>query len=326
MRRRAFAIAPAALVAGSLLAGAGGALAQQGYPNKPIRIITPYATGSSVDAVARIVGAKLSEAVGQPVLVEPRPGANTIIGSEAMVKSAPDGYTLLLISTTHVLNGLLIPNLPYDTIRDFAPVATIASSELILVASPKVAANNVRELVALGKTRQLSYATSSAGGPTHLAAELFSSMTGVKLTHIPYKGSGPAVTDLLGGHVDIGWTSPLAVIPHINAGKLKAIAISGDTRGPAMPNVPTFTESGLPGFDMRFWYALLAPAATPRDIINRLNTELARILNTPDMKEKLAGQGADPFINTPDQFAAIIRADSARYGKVIKEAGIKVAQ
>jgi tripartite-type tricarboxylate transporter receptor subunit TctC len=325
MRRRSIAFAPA-LLAAALLAGAGPAAAQQGYPNKPIRIITPYASGSSVDAVARIVGSKLSEAVGQPVLVDPRPGANTIIGSEAMVKSAPDGYTLLLISTTHVLNGLLIPNLPYDTIKDFAPVATVASSELILVASPKVAASNVRELVALGKTRQLSYATSSAGGPTHLAAELFSSMTGVKLTHIPYKGSGPAVTDLLGGHVDIGWTSPLAVIPHINAGKLKAIAISGDTRGPALPNVPTFTESGLPGFDMRFWYALLAPAATPRDVINRLNAEVAKILNTPDMREKLAAQGADPFINTPEQFASIIRSDSARYGKVIRDAGIKVAQ
>jgi tripartite-type tricarboxylate transporter receptor subunit TctC len=243
-----------------------------------------------------------------------------------MVKSAPDGYTFLLISTTHVLNGLLIPNLPYDTARDFAPVATIASSELILVASPKLAASNIKELVALGKSKQLSYATSSAGGPTHLAAELFSSMTGIKLTHIPYKGSGPAVTDLLGSHVDIGWTSPLAVIPHINAGKLKAIAISGDSRAPSLPNVPTFTESGMPGFEMRFWYGLLAPAATPRDIINRVSAEVAKILATADMKEKLAAQGADPFISNPDQFAAIMRADSARYGKVIREAGIKVAQ
>ena len=325
MRRRFIGLAPALLV-GTLLAGAGGAAAQPGYPNKPIRIITPYASGSSVDAVARIVGTKLSEALGQPALVEPRPGANTIIGSEAMVKSAPDGYTFLLISTTHVLNGLLIPNLPYDTTRDFAPVATIASSELILVASPKLAASSIKELVALGRSKQLSYATSSAGGPTHLAADLFSSMTGIKLTHIPYKGSGPAVTDLLGSHVDIGWTSPLAVIPHINAGKLKAIAISGDSRAPSLPNVPTFTESGMPGFEMRFWYGLLAPAATPRDIINRVSAEVAKILATADMKEKLAAQGADPFISNPDQFAAIMRADNARYGKVIRDAGIKVAQ
>jgi tripartite-type tricarboxylate transporter receptor subunit TctC len=321
MKRRVIALVPALLMGLAV-----SALAQPGYPNKPIRIITPYASGSSVDTVARIVGSKLSEAMGQPVLVEPRPGANTIIGSEAMVKSAPDGYTFLLISTTHVLNGLLIPNLPYDTARDFAPVATIASSELILVGSPKVAASNVRELVTLGKARQLSYATSSAGGPTHLAAELFSSMTGVKLTHIPYKGSGPAVNDLLGGHVDIGWTSPLAVIQHINAGKLKAIAISGDNRVPSLPNVPTFTESGLPGFEMRFWYGLLAPAATPRDILNRVSAEVARILTTADMKEKLAAQGADPFISNPDQFGAVMRADNARYGKVIREAGIKVAQ
>lgn len=325
MKRRSFALAPALLLGGQFTWLADAA-AQTVYPNRPIRIITPYASGSSVDAVARIVGTKLSEAVGQPVLVEPRPGANTIIGSEAMVKSAPDGYTLLLISTTHVLNGLLIPNLPYDTARDFAPVATIASSELILVASPKVTATNVKELVALGKSRQLSYATSSAGGPTHLAAELFSSMTGVKLTHIPYKGSGPAVTDLLGGHVDIGWTSPLAVIPHINSGRLKAIAISGDSRVPSLPNVPTFTESGLPGFEMRFWYGLLAPAATPREVLNRLSAEVAKILATADMKDKLAAQGADPFINNPDQFGAVMRADNARYGKVIREAGIKVAQ
>ncbi len=325
MKRRSLALAPALLLGGQFTWLADAA-AQTVYPNRPIRIITPYASGSSVDAVARIVGTKLSEAVGQPVLVEPRPGANTIIGSEAMVKSAPDGYTLLLISTTHVLNGLLIPSLPYDTARDFAPVATIASSELILVASPKVTATNVKELVALGKSRQLSYATSSAGGPTHLAAELFSSMTGVKLTHIPYKGSGPAVTDLLGGHVDIGWTSPLAVIPHINSGRLKAIAISGDSRVPSLPNVPTFTESGLPGFEMRFWYGLLAPAATPREVLNRLSAEVAKILATADMKDKLAAQGADPFISNPDQFGAVMRADNARYGKVIREAGIKVAQ
>ncbi|MBL8381686.1 MAG: tripartite tricarboxylate transporter substrate binding protein [Burkholderiales bacterium] len=325
MRRRLVGMAAYAMAVAAL-AGAGGAAAQQGFPNKPLRIISPYAAGSSVDAMARLVGVKLSEALGQPVLVEPRPGANTVIGSEALVKSAPDGYTLLMVSTTHVLNGLLIRNLPYDTFRDFAPVASIASSELILVASPKVAATNVKELVAFGKTRQLSYATSSAGGPTHIAAELFSQLTGIRLTHIPYKGSGPAVTDLLGGHVDIGWTSPLSVIPHINAGKLKGIAISGDSRGPALPNVPTFAESGIQGFDMRFWYALLAPAGTPRDIVNRISVEVAKILVTPDMKDRLAAQGADAFISTPEQFAAVMKADSARYEKVIKAANIRLAE
>ncbi|MGE4239303.1 Bug family tripartite tricarboxylate transporter substrate binding protein [Ramlibacter sp.] len=325
MRRRDFTFS-SVLAAGALVPGAGGAWAQQGFPNKPLRIITPYATGSSVDAIARIVGVKLAEALGQPVLVEPRPGANTMIGSEAMVKSPPDGYTYLLISTTHVLNGLLIKNLPYDTFRDFAPVATIAGSELILVASPKVPASTVAELIAYGKTKQLTYATSSAGGPTHIAAELFSSLAGIKLTHIPYKGSGPAVTDLLGGHVDIGWTSPLAVIQHINGGKLKGIAISGSARNAAVPQVPTFGEAGIQGFDMRFWYALLAPAATPRPIVNRVSAEIAKILAAPDMKEKLAAQGAEPFVSTPDQFAAIMRADSARYEKVINGAGIKVAE
>jgi tripartite-type tricarboxylate transporter receptor subunit TctC len=308
---------------GTLLAGAGGAAAQPGYPNKPIRIITPYASGSSVDAVARIVGTKLSEALGQPALVEPRPGANTIIGSEAMVKSAPDGYTFLLISTTHVLNGLLIPNLPYDTTRDFAPVATIASSELILVASPKLAASSIKELVALGRSKQLSYATSSAGGPTHLAAELFSSMTGIKLTHIPYKGSGPAVTDLLGSHVDIGWTSPLAVIPHINAGKLKAIAISGDSRAPSLPNVPTFTESGLPGFEMRFWYGLLAPAATPKSVVERMNAVINQALDQADVKARLATLSCDPAPGTPEAFAQRVNADVARWKKLASERNIR---
>jgi tripartite-type tricarboxylate transporter receptor subunit TctC len=321
MRRREFVVAPT-LMGAVLLAGANGARAEQGFPNRPMRIITPYATGSSVDAIARLVGAKLSESLGQPVLVDPRPGANTVIGSEALVKSPPDGYTLLLVSTTHVLNGLLVHNLPYDTVKDFAPVATIASSELILVASPKVPANTVKELIALGKERRLSYATSSAGGPTHVAAELFSSLTGVKMTHIPYKGSGPAVTDLLGSHVDIGWTSPLSVIPHINAGKLKGIAISGNSRSPALPNVPTFTEAGLPGFDMRFWYALLAPAGTPKEIVDKLSSAIGKFLATPEMRDQLAKQGADPFISTPEQFAAVMRSDSARYGKVIKQAGI----
>ena len=325
MRRRLITIAPVAMAAASL-AGAGRAFAQQGFPSKPMRIITPYQSGSSVDGMARIIGAKLSESLGQPVLIDPKPGANTVIGSEALVKSPADGYTLLLVSTTHVLNGLLVHNLPYDTFKDFAPVATIAGSELILVASPKVPATTVKELVAYGKTKQLTYATSSAGGPTHIAAELFSQLTGIKLTHIPYKGSGPAVTDLLGGHVDIGWTSPLTVIPHINAGKLKGIAISGDRRAPALPNVPTFSEAGIQGFDMRFWYALLAPAGTPKDIVNRISGEVAKILATPDMKEKLAAQGAEPFISTPEQFAAVMRADSARYDKVIKAAGIKLAE
>jgi tripartite-type tricarboxylate transporter receptor subunit TctC len=226
-----------------------------------------------------------------------------------LVKSRPDGYTLLLISTTHVLNGLLLRNLPYDTIKDFAPVSTIASSELILVASLSVAANNVQELIALGRSKppgRLTCATPSSGGPTHLAVELFGSMTGIKLRQIPYKGPGPAVTDLLGGHVDLGWTSPLAVIPHINSGRLKAIAISGDVRAPALPRVPTFNQAGLTGFDMRFWYALLAPAGTPKEILDRLSAEVGKIVAAPDIKDKLAAQGADPFAMSPDQFAALI--------------------
>ena len=319
----------AAGLAFAIVATGTGTVRAQDYPARPVTMIVPFAPGGPTDVAARIVAQRMSATLGQNILVSNLPGAGGGVGSIRVAQSGPDGYTLLMANMgTQVLARATSSNLGYDPIRDFAPVATIASSELILVGSPKLAANNVKELVALGKTRQgqITYATSSAGGPTHVAAELFGSMTGVKLQHVPYKGSGPAVNDLLGGHVDIGWTSPIAVIQLINAGKLKGIAISGDARAPTLPQVPTFTESGLPGFDMRFWYALLAPANTPRDILSKLSAEVAKIVVTPEIKEKLAGQGADPFVSNPDQFAAVIKADSARYEKVIKGANIKMPE
>ena len=304
---------------------AGAALAQ-GFPNRAIRLVTPYAAGSSPDTIARMIGPKLTDAWGQSVIVDPRPGGNTVIGTDAVAKSKPDGYTLLLISTTHALNGLLESKLPYDTVKDFAPVATIASSELVLVVHPSVPANNLKEFIAFAKAKPgaVSYATASAGGPTHLAPELLSMMAGLKMLHVPYKGSGPAVIDLVGGQVNLYFSAPISVISHINAGKLRAIAISGESRSPVLPAVPTFTEAGLPGFDMRFWYGVLAPAGTPKDVLDKLSSEIGRIIVAPDMKEKLASQGADPFVNSPEKFVGIIQSDMARYDKVIKAASIKL--
>jgi tripartite-type tricarboxylate transporter receptor subunit TctC len=315
-----------ALLAAMLVATAGASLAQQAFPNRPIRLITPYAAGSSPDTIARMIGPKLTEAWGQQVLVDPRPGGNTVIGSDAMAKSKPDGYTLLLISTTHVLNGLLVPNLPYDTVKDFAPVATIASSELVQVVHPSVPGTTLKEFIAYAKSKpgQVSYATASAGGPTHMAPELLSMMTGIKLLHVPYKGSGPAVTDLVGGQVNMYFSAPISVLSFINTGKLKALAISGDARSPVLPQVPTFTELGMPGMDLRFWYGVLAPAGTPKDVLDKLSAEIGKIVVAPDMKDKLSGQGADPFVNTPERFAALIKADLAKYDKVIKAANIKL--
>lgn len=303
-----------------------GAQAQETYPSRPVRIITPYAAGSSTDIIARLIGPKLTDAWGQPVVVESRPGGNTVIGSDAMVKSRPDGYTLLLVSSTHVLNGLLMRNLPYDTQNDFAPVATIARSELVQVVNPTVPAASLQEFIAYAKSKpgRVTFASSSTGGPTHLAAEMLGLMTGITLQHVPYKGAGAAMADLVGGHVDMHFSAPISVMAHLRSGKLRAIAISGEARSPALPQVPTFTEAGLPGFNMGFWYGLLAPAATPRPVIDRLSTEMARVLALPDIKEKLAGQGANPFVSTPDQFAAMLRADAAKYDKVIRSAKIRL--
>jgi len=315
-----------ALLAATLVATTGASLAQQAFPNRPIRLITPYAAGSSPDTIARMIGPKMTEAWGQQVLVDPRPGGNTVIGSDALAKAKPDGYTLLLISTTHVLNGLLVPNLPYDTVKDFAPVATIASSELVQVVHPSVPGTTLKEFIAYAKSKpgQVSYATASAGGPTHMAPELLSMMTGIKLLHVPYKGSGPAVTDLVGGQVNMYFSAPISVLSFINTGKLKALAISGDARSPVLPQVPTFTELGMPGMDLRFWYGVLAPAGTPKDVLDKLSAEIGKIVVAPDMKEKLSGQGADPFVSTPERFAALIKSDLAKYDKVIKAANIKL--
>ncbi|MFH1604381.1 MAG: tripartite tricarboxylate transporter substrate binding protein [Pseudomonadota bacterium] len=314
------------VTAGVLIAIASSVAAQQDYPSKPIRFITPFAPGGSTTIVARLFGQKLTESWGQPVIVDNRPGGNTIIGTEALTKAPPDGYTILLVLNSHVINSLLTANLPYDTFKDFAPVATIASSEYVLVINPSVPAKNLQEFIALAKSKpgQLNYASAGSGGIAHLGTELFNIMAGIKMQHIPYKGSGPALTDVIGGQVQMYLCSPAGAIPHVKSGRLKAIAVSGETRLSALPQVPTFTEAGLPGFDTKSWQGVLAPAGTPQHIINKLSSEMAKIAVMPDIRNKLVSLGMGPFYSTAEQFAALMQADKAKFAKLIKAANIKL--
>ena len=296
------------------------------YPNKPIRFITPYPPGGGTSVVARIVGQKLTEKWGQQVLVDNRGGGNTIIGTEIGAKASPDGYTILFVDSTLAILPNFSSSLPYDTLRDFAPVATLTRIPFMLVLHPSLSANNLQELLALAKSKpgQLTYASSGNGGQGHLAMEVLSQLTSVKLQHIPYKGGGPALTDLLGGHVQMHINVPINLIGPVKSGRLKAMAITGESRLAAMPQLPTFAEAGVPNFDVSYWQGVVAPAGTSPLIVDKMSTELAKILSMSDVKERLNSQGADPFISNPQQFAAMIKAELMKYGKVIKAANIKL--
>ncbi len=313
------------VAAGLLMVLAGLVCAQESYPSKPIRIVSPYPAGGSTSIMARLVAQPLTEAWGQQVIVDNRGGGNTLIGSEHVARSAADGYTLILVTTTHTIIPQLIST-PYDPVKDFVPVATIGGTENILVVHPAVPVKNLKELIALAKAKpgQLNYGTSGSGSVTHLAIELFRIMSGTNMQAIPYKGSGPALTDLLGGQIQVYMNSAANFIPHIKSGRVKALAVSGEKRLAVVPELPTFSEAGLAGYNVRSWYGILAPAGAPKAIIDKLSREIARILTTPELKERLAGQGTEPFINTPEQFGELMKVDRAKYGKVIKAANIKL--
>lgn len=313
-----------AVIAGMLLSPAGVALAQKQYPVKPIRFIVPFPPGGSTDPMARMSAAKLSELWGQQLVVDNRPGGNTIIGTEAVAKAAPDGYTILLASFTFVTGPSLIPHLPYDPARDFDPMATIAKSRYVLVVHPSIAATNLKEFIALAKTKggQLNYGSSGVGSGVHLSGALFNIQAGTAMQHIPYKGSGPLVSELIGGQVQLSFQIPISAIPHIKSGRLKPIAITGDARFATLPQVPTFAESGMPGYHMQGWYGIVAPAGTPKAIIGKMSREMAGILAMPDILDYLARQGMEPFISTPEAMAALIKSDIAKYAKLIKDARI----
>jgi len=314
------------LAAGALIVVAGFASAQQAYPNRPIHFIVPFPPGGSTDPMARMAGGKLAEKWGQSVIVENRPGGNTIIGTEAVAKAAPDGYTILLVSFTFVTGPSLLPYLPYDTVKDFASVATIAKSRYVLVVHPTFPANNLQEFIALAKSKpgKLNYGSSGVGSGVHLAGALFDSVVGTKMQHVPYKGSGTLMPDLLGGQVELSFQIPISTINYIKSGRLKAIAITGEKRLPTLPQVPTFAESGLPGYQMVGWYGISAPAGTPKEIIEKMSREMAGILVMPDIDEYLARQGMEPFVSTPEEMTALVKSDIAKYAKLIKDANIKI--
>lgn len=317
---------PRLLAAGALIALAHVVAAQQTFPTKPIRFILPNAPGGSNDVVARLVGERLTASWGQPVIVDSRPGGNNVIAAEALLKSTPDGHTILLVTAAHAINPLLFPKQPYDAIKDFAPVATLVSTEYILVLNAGVPANNLREFIALAKAKpgQLNGAGSNTGGIQHLALEMFNMLAGVKLQHVPYKGGGPGMIDLVGGQVQLAFNNAITVTPHIKSGKIKAIAVCGESRLPVLPQVPTFSEAGLPGFNVKNWFGVVAPVRTPKDTVHKLAIEIARIQAMPDFKEKLAIQGVQPFISGPEPFAAFLRAEIDKYGRIVKAANIKI--
>jgi tripartite-type tricarboxylate transporter receptor subunit TctC len=297
------------------------------YPTKPIRLVVPFPPGGATDLLARDVGQKLTEAWGQSVVVDNRPGAGGNIGTELVAKAAPDGYTLEMGTVgTHAINASLYAKLPYDHVKDFVPVILVAGVPNVLVVNPSVPANTVAELIAYAKANpgKLNFASSGAGTSIHLSGELFKVMAGVQMTHIPYKGSAPAVQDLIGGQVQLMFDNLPPSLPQIKAGKLRALAVTSAARAPALPDVPTLAESGLPGFEASSWFGVLAPAGTPPAIVAKLNAEIAKWLATPEAKEKLSKQGANAAGGTPEDFAKHIAVETAKWAKVVKESGAKV--
>jgi tripartite-type tricarboxylate transporter receptor subunit TctC len=306
---------------------AANAVAQGAYPNKPVRIVVPFPAGGTTDLLARSAAQKLSEAWSQQVIVDNRPGAAGNIGSELVAKSPGDGYTLLMGTVgTHAINASLYAKMPYDHVKDFVPVILVAGVPNVLVVHPSVPVNSVQELIAYAKANpgKLNFASSGNGTSIHLSGELFKTMTGVQMAHIPYKGSAPALTDLLGGQVQLMFDNLPSALPYIKAGKLRPLAVTSTTRAPALPDTPTVAESGVPGFEASSWFGLLAPAGTPRDVVIKINGEVAKWLDSPDAREKLAAQGANVASGSPEDFTKHIQAETAKWAKVVKDSGAKI--
>ncbi len=308
-----------------LLAAAGSAWAQQqNYPTRPVRYIIPFPPGGSTDPMGRFIATKLTEKWGHSVVVDNRPGGNTVIGTEVLARAPPDGYTIGWSGASMFSTPSLMANLPYDVQKDFVSIATIATGRSVLVVHPTVPTNNLQEFTALMKSKpgEFNYGSSGVGTNTHLSGELFNMMAGTKMVHIPYKGSGPVTTDLLAGRVQLSFQVPITVIPFVSSNRLRALAMSGEGRLPAMPTVPTFTEAGMKGFGLTSVTAMVAPAKVPRAIVNKINADVNAVLALPATTEFMAKQGAEPFASTPEQTAAVIREELARYAKIIKGAGI----
>jgi tripartite-type tricarboxylate transporter receptor subunit TctC len=311
----------------ALLLGVSSGNAADNYPGRPIRLIVPFAAGGGNDTVARLVGQSLGARLGQPVIVDNRPGAGGVVGAEAAAKAAPDGYTLFLGGVgSHAINPNLHKDLPYDPIKDFEPITLLASAPLILVVHPSVQADSVAQLIALARAQpgKLNYASNGNGSSSQLAAVMFASMTGIDIVHIPYKGLAPALADLLGGQDQLMFSSIVAILPQVRAGKLKALAVTSRRRMSLLPDLPTIAESGVAGYESSSWYGILAPAGTRPDIVARLHDELVKVLAQEDVRKALAQEGAEPVGNSPQEFAAFISAEKQRLGAVIKSGKVQM--
>jgi len=309
------------------LLGAAGWAQAQNYPNRPVRFIVPFAAGGSTDIVARTLGAKLSEVLGQSFIVDNRPGGGTVIGTETVARSPADGYTLLVVPAPFTINPGLLPKLPYDPLNDFTPITLINTTPLVVVVNPSVPARNIKELVALAKAKpgMLNYGSSGTGGSNHLAGELFQAMAGVKMVHVPYKGNAPALTDLVGGHVDLVFNGLTSAYPLIKSGKLRPLAMTSLRRSAVLPDMPTLDESGLKGFEAVAWNGLAGPAKMPQEAVDRLSSAVRKVLTNPEMQERLRSEGSDPVGSTPAEFAKHLRDEIAKWAKVIKLSGAKAS-
>lgn len=313
-------------MAGMAAVAAGPASAQPAYPVKPIRLISPFAAGGGNDAFCRTLAPKLSENLRQQIVIDNRAGANGIIGTELAARAAPDGYTIILIPSGHAVNASLYRKLPFDSIRDFTAISLAGSSPLVLAVHPSLPARNVKELVALAKSRpaQLTYGSAGVGSSGHLAGALFETMTGAKMEHIPYKGMAIAVSDLIGGQVSMTFGTTLSVIPHVRTGRLRALAVTGAERTPALPDLTTVAEAGIKGYEAGLWYGFVGPARMPADIVRRLNAEIVAVLTLPEIRDRLASQGVDARSSTPDEFSRLLASDIARWAEVVRRAGVRV--
>ena len=316
LRAFAFAVCVATLSMGTAFS--------QTYPSKPIRIVVPYAPGGTADMLSRAVAQKLNAAWSQQVLVDNRPGASGMIGADAVAKAAPDGYTLLMAYTAEIsiMPGLM-KKMAYDAQRDLAPVTLAAITPMVLVIHPSLPSRTLKEFIALARARpgELPYASAGSGSPAHLAFELMQRAAKITMTHVPYKGAAPALVDLIGGHVVIYFSGMPPAMPHVRAGKLRALAVSTAKRSPAATDIPTVAEAGIPGFDVPTWFGVLVPAATPKDVVQKLNGAIAQALKSPDLREQMAREGAETAPNSPEEFATFIRNETAKFAKVIKESG-----
>ncbi len=301
------------------------ALAQASYPAKTIRLVVPFAPGGPVDTLGRAMQPKLAEALGQQIVIDNRAGAGSTIGTDVVAKSPPDGYTLLLTSSSIAINPSIYPKMPFDAARDLAPISQISTSSLIVVVHPSVPVRSVKELIALARARkgELVYASSGTGSAPHLAVELFAAMTGTKMVHVPHKGAAPATLDLLAGNVALMFNNLISAVPNVQSGRLRALAVTGSTRTPALPELPTVAESGVPNYEASTWYAMFVPANTPAPIVERLHRDVAAVAKSAEIRKQLTAVGIDPVGGTPEQLAKYLRSELLKWGKVAKASGAK---